>query len=158
MAVRLSTGHATAICNVGIRMAYQNAVLVVYGGASLPSDLNNAITATPLVVITKDGGEFTGGGSTNGLNFAAAVNGQIVKDATEIWKGTVLPAAGEDGTTATFWVLYANAYDTSESTTAIRMAGQISTSPLAEMPIADPLLIAGTPFVVSDFTYKPKRS
>lgn len=157
MSERLSTGHANAICNTGIKSAYANGVLAIYGGASLPADLNAAITATLLCLVTQSGDAFTPGVATNGLNFSVGANGSMSKDPTENWRGTVLEAAG-DGTTATFFVFYANDYDTTESSTAVRMAGSISSLSTAEMPIADPVLVAGAPFVVSNFVYTPSRS
>lgn len=158
MAERKSTGHCIAEANVGIKTAYQNGVLVIYGGASLPDDLDDAITATPLCVVTLNGGDFTAGTATNGLNFDTATTNTIYKSSSETWSGTILPAAGSSGTTATFWVMYANAYNTSASTTAVRMAGSVSTLSTAELPMANPVLVAGAPFIITNFAYTIPKS
>lgn len=158
MAERKSTGHCIAEMNIGAKAAYTNAVLVIYGVGSLPDDLDAAITATPLCVITKGGGAFTAGSATNGLNFGTATGIEMYKAVAETWSGTVLSAAGSEGITATFWVMYANDYVTGASTTAVRMAGSISTLSSAEMPMADPVLKAGSPFIISNFTYRTPKS
>lgn len=157
MPERLSTGHANAVCNVGLKTAYANGVIVVYGVGALPADLNDAITATPLCILTESGLPFTGGAATNGLNFGDAVGGVMAKDPSESWRGEVLEAAGT-GTTATFYVHYDNAYDATANPAAVRMAGTVSTSPTAEMPLTDTTLVAGAPLVINNSTYTPKRS
>lgn len=155
MAERYSTGHLNAECNGGIKSAYANGVIGIYGGATIPTDLDGAIPGTLLCLVTKASGSFSPGTATNGINFDNPAAGIMSKAAAENWSGTVLEAAGA-GTTATFYVHYANDMTTGASTTAVRMAGQISTSPTIEMPIANPL-VAGAPFVIASYAYKPQK-
>lgn len=158
MAEIMSTGHVNAECKGGIQAAYANGVIGIYGGGPIPTDLDQAITATLLATISLDGGEFTPGVATNGLNFGDPVNGVMSKSSSEVWSGVGNANAGSTGVTATFYVHYANDMTTGASTTAVRMAGVISTSPTAEMPMTDPVIKENTPIVIANYNYIPKKS
>jgi hypothetical protein len=82
MAERFSTTHANMLCEA-VRTAYANGVLAIYGGASQPADADDAEAGTLLALITLSSGAFTGGVSTNGLNFDAASGGVLSKAAAE---------------------------------------------------------------------------
>lgn len=113
MAVRLSTGMVNAAANA-IRTAYANAVVAVYSGTQ-PASADAAETGTLLGLITKDGGEFTPGQVTNGLNWDAAVDGVCLKPSAEEW--AIIPSVGG---TAGYARVYANAMVTGISTSAVR--------------------------------------
>lgn len=113
MAVRLSTGMANAAANA-VRTAYANAVGAVYTG-SQPVNADAAETGTLLGYITKDGGAFTAGQATNGLNWEDAVDGVCAKPTDEEW--AIIPVASG---TAGYVRIYANAMVTGASTSAVR--------------------------------------
>jgi len=101
-------------------------VIRIYSG-SRPASADATETGTLLLTITKDGGAFTGGSATNGLNMGE-FDGTTLKrsldgGSPETWKGTGLA----DGTSG--WCrFYANDYTTGASTTAVRCDGIVSVS------------------------------
>ena len=156
MAERFTTTHADMICTA-VKNAYANGVLAVYGGASQPADANDAETGTLLALITVNGGAFTPGVATNGLNFDAPSAGVLSKAAAETWSGVGLAAAGT-GTTATYFRFYDNSQDTGASPTGLRFDGAIGTSSLSELQMTVTTIVEGSPVVINSFTYSPPRA
>lgn len=120
MAVRLSTGCVNAIAggNSGdgsFKDVFANAVIAVYTGTQ-PANADAAETGTLLGLITVDGGAFTGGSATNGLNWDAAVAGVCGKPSAEEW--AIIPDASG---TAGWARLYANDMTTGSSSSAVRI-------------------------------------
>jgi hypothetical protein len=148
--VRFSSGLRNYIANTGsLKAAFANGVLDLYSG-SQPSSANNAITGTLLARVTKDGGAFTAGVSTNGLNLDTPVvdgtNVTISKVAADNWKSTAV-AAGTIG-----WGRFkANATDNEgASTTLVRLDFSVGVVG-ADMNIPSVDIIIGTPITVSSF-------
>lgn len=155
MAERLSTGHVNSQLDK-TRTDYANGILCIFGGASQPATANDAETGTLLCKITLNSGAFTGGVSTNGINFGAPVDGVLSKAAAETWSGVGLAAAGT-GTVATYYRFYANDYTTGPSTTAKRFDGAISTSSSAELQMSVTTIVEGVTVTVNTFTFtQPK--
>lgn len=126
MAIRLSTGLKNEMMKAGgssLADAMADCVMRIYS-SSQPSSADDVEVGTILAEITLDGGAFTGGVSTNGLNFDTAVGGVLTKAAGETWKDENANATG----TAGWFRIYANAYTTGASTTAMRIDGSIATS------------------------------
>jgi len=116
MSVNLSKELRDQVLMVGFKTALANCVGEVRTGTQ-PVDANAAATGVVLGYITVDGGTFTPGSPTNGLNFGTAVDGVIGKDPAEVWKVTVSTAG-----TAGHIRFKGNAVDTGLlSTTDVRM-------------------------------------
>lgn len=120
MAVRLSTGCVNALAggdtgDGSFVDVFANAVIAVYSGTQ-PANADAVETGTLLGLITVDGGEFTGGSATNGLNWDAAVAGVCSKPSDEEW--AIIPGASG---TAGWARLYSNAMVTGASATAVRI-------------------------------------
>ena len=101
---------------------FKNCVIDIYSG-SQPSDADQDETGTKLVSITLDSGVFAAGAAANGLNFGAVAAGVLAKEIGQTWSGLGL-ATG----TAGWFRIYANAYTTGASTSAIRIDGAVATS------------------------------
>lgn len=120
MAVRLSTGLVNALAGGGagdgsFKDVFANAVIAVYTGTQ-PANADAVESGTLLGLITVDGGAFTGGVATNGLNWDAAVAGVCGKPSAEEW--AIIPSASG---TAGWARLYANAMTTGSSSSAVRI-------------------------------------
>lgn len=120
MAVRLSTGLVNALAGGGdgdgsFKDIFANAVIVIRTGTQ-PATADAAETGDVLGMITVNGGAFTAGVTTNGLNWDAAVDGVCAKPSEEEW--AIIPAVSG---TAGYGRLYANDMTTGASTTAVRM-------------------------------------
>lgn len=156
MAEKFSTGDVQAAANA-LRTAYNDGVIAIYGGTQ-PATANDTEGAAPLLcLITLSSGAFTGGVSTNGISFAAPVDGVLSKESGETWSGVGTAAAGA-GTTATWFRHYANAYTTGASTTAVRYDGAISSSSTAELQMTNTTVVEGVPVQVNSYTRTVKRA
>lgn len=155
MAEKFSTGFIQAEA-AAVKTAMANSVLVIFGGTQ-PATANDAEGSSPLAVITLSSGPFTGGISTNGLNFGDPVGGLLSKASGETWSGLGLAAAGT-GTTATWYRIYANAYVTGASTTAVRYDGAISTASTAELQMTNTTIVEDVPIVVNTFALQLKAT
>jgi len=123
---------------------FQNSTMKLFTGTR-PVNADAVETGTELIQITKDGGTFAAGVSTNGLNVEGDVAGTTLNRATdpataatEVWQGT----ASNTGT-AGWGRWYANEFVTGASTTAIRIDGVVNTSG------ADINMAAGTTITAS---------
>lgn len=114
MTIRASTGLKNAMLGTtGLKGATADGIIRVYSG-SQPASADAAVTGTLLLEITLDGGAFSHGSSTNGLNWDTPTGGTISKPAADTWKGTGL-AAGVAG-----WARYcSNPLDDGSSSTTL---------------------------------------
>ena len=120
MAVRLSTGAVNALAggvagDGSFKDVFANAVIVIRTGTQ-PANADAAESGDILGMITVDGGAFTGGAPTNGLNWDAAVDGVCSKPSAEEW--AIIPSASG---TAGWGRLYTNDMTTGASTSAVRI-------------------------------------
>lgn len=87
MSVRFSKGlRQMMLGSADLKTAFTNSVLRVYSGVQ-PTSADGAITGTLLLEVTVDGGAFSHGSPTNGLNFDAPVDAVLAKAVAENWKG-----------------------------------------------------------------------
>lgn len=94
MAFKYSTKMFTSML-AAIDTDLTNGVIELYTGAQ-PINPDAAATGTLIGTVSLDGGAFTPGTATNGLNFAAPVLNVIGKEGAETWKFTAV-AAGTIG-------------------------------------------------------------
>lgn len=152
MAEKFSTGFVNAEA-AAIRTALANGVIGIYSGTQ-PATANDTEGAAVLLMrITLNGGAFTPGSATNGINFDAPVDGVLSKAAAETWSGTGLA----DGT-ATWFRFYSNAMTTGASTTAVRYDGAITTLSTAELQMTNTTVVTGVPGTVNSFSLTMKKS
>ena len=130
----LTAGAAgTAVCLVvlksgSVQEILKNGVIDLYTGTR-PTNADATESGTKLLSITKDGGPFTPGEATNGLNLGEFVGDTLKRDIdpetglTEVWRGVGLV----DGT-AGYARWYDNDRTTGASTSAIRMDGVVAVS------------------------------
>jgi hypothetical protein len=96
MTIRLSTALRNAMVGtVGFSTALNNGCIEIYSGPQ-PLTADAPISGTLLGRVTKDGGGWSEGVATNGLQFDPSANGTIAKKAADAWKFTGL-AAGTAG-------------------------------------------------------------
>ena len=70
----------------GLKTGYANCAIRIYGNASPPAKAADALPGTILGLVTLNGGAFTPGEPTNGLNFAAPAMGEMSKPVDAVWK------------------------------------------------------------------------
>ena len=150
MAVRLSTGDVNALANAR-RTAYANAVIAVYTGVQ-PTNADAAESGTLLGYITVEGGAFTPGSPTNGLNWDAAVGGVCAKPSATEW--AIIPvASGTPG-----WArVYDNARTTGESAVAVRFDIQCGVG-IGELRFSTSTLTTGVKSTVNSFNLTTPKS
>jgi hypothetical protein len=87
MTIRASTGLKNAMLGtVGLQTALTDGVIRVYSG-SQPASADNAVTGTLLMEITLNGGAFSHGSPTNGLEWDTPTAGTISKPVADAWQG-----------------------------------------------------------------------
>jgi len=153
MSISYSTGLITTLFGEqgveaganGLKGLMKNGVIRVYTGAQ-PANADAAVTGTLLGSITKDGGAFTEGVSTNGLQLLAP-SGRSVSKNTDVWKFTGI-AAGTMG-----WFRFqANAVDNDTlSTTLVRIDGSIGITS-GDMRVTSVTSAIGSTSTVDTFT------
>lgn len=147
MAVRLSTGAVNALAGGGagdgsFTDVFADAVVAVYTGTQ-PANADAAESGTLLGLITVNGGAFTGGSATNGLNWDASIAGVCSKPSATEW--AIIPAvSGTPG-----WArLYANDMTTDASETAVRIDMSCSVG-AGDLRFSSTTLTAGIKSVVN---------
>lgn len=144
--LRFSTGLRNGILNAtGIKEAMADGVLRIYSGAQ-PASADNAVSGTLLLEVTVDGGAFSHGSATNGLEFDAPAAGVLSKAAAETWRGTGL-ADGVAG-----WFRFcANPVDGGgSSTTLARIDGSVGRS-AADLNLSNVNIVTGVPNTIDVF-------
>lgn len=154
MSESFSTGHANMIC-AAFKAAYANCVIGIYSGTK-PASADLAENGALLALITLNGGNFTAGQPTNGLNFGTVAAGSVPKAPAETWSGLGKAAAGA-GTNAGYFRMYANAYVTGASSTAVRYDGDCSTDTSGEMQLASLSIVQNASVLINNFTYTPPK-
>ncbi len=134
MAMRISTGLANKLLDTDSAKAILEGAsgffIDIYTG-SRPASANTAPTGTKLVRLYSNG-------TSAGLHFeTTAVDGELVKETTETWTGTVL-ATGVAG----WFRILESTDDGSTSTTLPRADGSVSTTG-ADMNMSSVNLTAG---------------
>lgn len=154
MALHFSTGLKNQLFNairgaVTVTNSLEHGIIYVYSG-SQPATADAAATGTLLMKITVSSGAFTHGVATNGLDFAASVNGVLTKDSGEVWSGIGLAAAGT-GTTAGWFRHCGNPDDNQGvSATLPRIDGRISSSG-AEMSLSNLTIVEGAATTIDSY-------
>jgi len=156
MALRLSTGLVTELMGDGtddnsLRELLKDGVLDIYSG-SQPSNADATETGVKLVSITESSGAFVGGAPGNGLEFDAAVDGELSKAVAETWSGNGI-AIG----TAGWFRFYNNAYILGESTVAIRFDGNVSTAG-SQLILSSTAIQVSLPITIDTFTLTQPKS
>lgn len=151
MTLRFSTGHKKRILGKagtdtganGFRGIYENCVIDLYTGTQ-PATADAAATGTLLGRLTLNGGAFTEGASTNGLNWAApADDGTTDIPAGAVWSCSALA----DGVIGWFRIR-GNAVDAGGvSTTLPRIDGSAGITS-GDLRLSVVSVTAGTPVVV----------
>lgn len=90
MAFRLSTALFND-CLGAIKTQLADGVIYLYSG-SQPSSADAAVTGTLIGTVTVDGGAWTAGSPTNGLEFGTVASAEMDKAAAENWKFTCTTA------------------------------------------------------------------
>lgn len=128
MALSYSTGLVHNMLNTSANggksfgESFNNGIILIYGGIRAANADSSVGSATLLGTVTLNGGAFTPGVSTNGLQFGQAANRTIDRLSSQTWqfKGV---AAG----TATWFRIVGNASDNGlASTTLPRLDGTIA--------------------------------
>lgn len=156
MAEKFSTGFVDVEASA-VKTALADFVIGIYSGSQPASANDTEGSGSLLCLITLNGGAFTGGVSTNGLNFDGPSDGVLSKPSGATWSGNGLAAAGT-GTTATWFRVYPNAYTTGASTSAVRYDGAISTSSTAELQMTNTTVVQGVPVTINSFNLTIKKA
>jgi hypothetical protein len=151
MTVQLSTGLRNGMLNAtGMTTAFANGVMYIYSGPQ-PANADSAVQGTLLGIVTKAGGAFVAGTSTNGLNLGAPASGVVAKD-SNAWQMTGL-ANG----TAGWFRLKGNAADSDASSTTLpRLDGAVSTAG-GDLNLSSVNIVSGAPTTIDvwQFTLPP---
>jgi hypothetical protein len=94
MTYRLSTGEFNSHLSA-TKTNLANGAIHLYSG-TMPASPDSAASGTLIVTITKDGGAWTPGTATNGLNFDTPSGATMEKPSADVWKGDAV-AAGTIG-------------------------------------------------------------
>jgi len=134
---------------------YRNGVLCLYDGTQPTNSDDTESGSTLVAIITKNGGSFTSGISTNGLNMDTFTNGYLkraIDPATgniEIWKGPGLVNG-----TARWGRFHSNAVVFGASTSAVRMDGLVSTQSTGDIVLGGSRdIFAGADATVTDVAF-----
>ena len=147
----MTTRHSTGLRNLmlstaGFTEIFANGIIEIYSGAQ-PASADNAATGTLLGTVTKAGGAFTPGTSTNGLTWGTPSAG-VVSKSTDLWQFTGV-AAG----TAGWFRLKGNALDDNlSSTTLPRLDGSIASSG-GDLNLSNLTISVGAPNTIDSFSY-----
>ena len=130
------------------KTAFTNGVIYMYSGA-MPTDADAAVQGTLLGKVTKDGGTFAFGTSTNGINWDTPTGGVVSKAAAETWTYTGIA----DGTVG--WCrLMGNPVDAlGSSTTLPRCDVAVGASGSNVIVFASTTVTTGVTGNVSAFTF-----
>jgi hypothetical protein len=144
--MRFSTGLRNAILNSsGIKEQMANGIIRLYSGAQ-PASADSAVSGTLLCEYTLDGGAFSHGSATNGINFDDPVSGVLSKAAAEAWRGLGL-ADGVGG----YFRFCANPADAGgASTTLARIDGSVGKS-ASDLNLSNVNITVGVPNTIDVF-------
>jgi len=106
---------------------FRNSVLHLFA-VSRPADADTTEGASPLCIITKNGGAFVSGSPTNGINFTLSGSTLTVAVDPATDAAMILKGAGLIAGAALFGRLYANDVVTGNTVTGVRMDGRVGVS------------------------------
>lgn len=143
MTIRISTGLKNAMLGeIGLKAALADGVIRVYTGAQ-PVNPDSPATGTLLAEITVDGGAFTHGSPTNGLEWDAPADGEINKPSGVDWKGAGI-AAGTAG-----WARFCgNTLDEGGSSTTLARIDMSVGKTTGDLQLSTINIVVGTPITV----------
>ena len=146
MTVRLSTAlRNNLVGTTGFAATFANGVIDIYSGAQ-PATADSAVTGVLLGTVTLNSGAFTPGSPTNGLTFATAANGGVLKSGVWSFNGVATATAG-------WFRLRGNTADGGGlSTSLARLDGSIGTSG-ADLNLSNIAIAIGAPNTIDTFTW-----
>jgi len=127
-----------------LKTLFKDCVIMIRSG-TIPASADLVETGSALCLITVASGAFSAGVATNGLEWGQVISGVMSKN-SDVWSGVGLIAAE-----ATWARMYANAYTTGASTTAIRADMDIATSGTS-ITISDTTIVIGATTTVDTAT------
>jgi len=128
--IKVSTGAMAAwLCTGSFQDIFVNGVMEIFTGVQ-PLNADAVETGDKVAIVTVDGGAFTAGVATNGLNFDDTTDATLTQASAEDWKGAFIV----EGTMGWFR-FYANDQTAGASTTAIRFDGSVGTSTRADAQV-----------------------
>ena len=147
MSVQLSTGLRNDMLNAtGFTEAFTNGVIYIYSGPQ-PANADAAVQGTLLGIITKNGGAFSFGTATNGLNFAAPSAGAVSKD-SNAWQMTGLVAG-----VAGWGRLMGNPTDNLGSSTTLPRLDFNVANVGGDLDLSSVNIVVGAPTTIDTFTF-----
>lgn len=150
--MNFSTAAATGVAG-GFKTTFDAGVIDLMAGP-MPADANNAQTGTILARITKAGGAWVAGVSTNGLVYDNT-NGVLSIHSGDTWSGTVLVSG-----TVGYALVRGNAADDNAAhlTTIARVMLTVSAGGGAECNLSHLDLTLGEPVAVTSVQITQPRS
>lgn len=139
---KFSTGMRDAMIDGSSAKALlTGCVMRIYDASAAPADADAAATGTLLM-------ELSAGGTGAGFSFDA-VTGEaaLVRAAAEVWKTN---AIDDDGTMRYFRMVAPTDND-AQSTSAVRVQGNVGTAAGADMMVANADVVAGGPWILNYF-------
>lgn len=129
--MKRSTGFRNATLSTGAITALNGKVIKIFSGA-VPASADDALPTglVPLCVVSLND---TG----TGLTFGTPTGGQVTKNTSEIWSGTITTSG-----TATFFRMEDSSDAGGASTTAVRVQGTIAQDG-ADMNLGETALVSG---------------
>lgn len=145
MTIRISTGLKDAMLGeIGLKAALADGVIRIYSGAQ-PASPDSPATGTLLGEITVDGGAFTHGSPTNGLEWDIPTGGVIKKPVAVRWEGRGV-AKGTAG-----WARFCgNALDSGDASTTLPRIDMAVGKTTGDLQISTVNIEVGTPFSVDN--------
>ncbi len=149
MTIRASTGLKDAMLGTtGLNGALANGVLRIYSGAQ-PASADAGVTGTLLCEVTLDGGAFSHGSPTNGLNFDTPVSGSVSKPIGDTWKGNGV-ADGVAG-----WArFYGNGADAGGSSTTLPRIDMSVGKGTGDLQVSNVNVAVGAPITIDVATLR----
>lgn len=157
MAIFLSTGLRNKLLSVAdFQTAFAGGVIEIRDGPQ-PANADAAVRGNLLGTVTKNAAAWVAGTPTNGLTFAEASAGSIVKNPAENWQigdsggvaGAVAPG------TAGWFRLKGNVADGGAADTTgvyARLDGSIATAG-SDLNLPNTTFVVGTPVTIDVFTF-----
>lgn len=148
MAIQISTGLRQNMLNAtGFKTSFAAGVIYIYTGPQ-PLNADTAVQGSLLGKVTLNGGAFSFGTSTNGLNFDVPVSGVISKAVAETW--TMIATA--TGTAGWFRLMGNPADALGSSTTLPRVDGAIAQSG-GDLNISSTSIVTAAPTTIDVFQF-----
>jgi len=149
MTIRASTGLRNAMLgDVGLKTALTDGVIRIYTG-SQPASADAAVVGTLLMEITLDGGAFSHGSPTNGLEWDTPAAGAISKPPGDNWQGSGI-ADGVAG-----WARFcANPVDAGGASTTLARVDMSVGKGTGDLQVSNVNVAIGAPITVDAATLR----